>query len=171
MKLPVYFVHESTEINVFYEYIDNDRSNSQDVSAFQHLMEAVASNGFQFDISSPASVPLVHSSTQFQAVNIQGKLNGGNVEEMTKTPTILITAHYDALGLATCLSYGCDSAGSGVVALLETARIFSSLYSSSKTIPNVNILFVLTAEGKMNYYGLKKWIEEQSETNESKYIA
>ena len=88
----------------------------------------------------------------------------------TKIPTILVTAHYDALGLATCLSYGCDSAGSGVVALLETARIFSALYSSSKTIPNVNILFVLTAEGKFNYYGLKKWIEEQSETNESKYI-
>jgi len=32
----------------------------------------------------------------------------------------------------------------------------------------VNIVFLLTAEGKLNYYGLKKWIEEQSETNESK---
>ena len=55
-----------------------------------------------------------------------------------------------------------------MVALMEIARIFSALYSNPKTIPNVNILFLLTAEGKLNYHGLKKWIEEQSETNESK---
>ncbi len=30
----------------------------------------------------------------------------------------------------------------------------------------LNFVFLLTAHGKFNYHGLKKWIEEQSETNE-----
>ena len=52
---------------------------------------------------------------------------------------------------------------------MELSRILSYLYSNSKTIPPLNILFLLTAEGKFNYHGLKKWIEEQSETRESNY--
>lgn len=167
VKLPVYFVNESEDMNMYYDYIEKERTNQQETSAFQQLMDSVVTNGFQFDVSASLSQPLVHSSQQFQAINIQGKLNGGlGDRQHSKTQTIIITAHYDAFGLATCLSYGCDSAGSGVVALLEIARIFSSLYANPKTIPSVNILFVLTAEGKFNYYGLKKWIEEQSETNE-----
>ncbi len=65
------------------------------------------------------------------------------------------------------MTYGCDSSGTGVVALLEISRIFSTLYSDSKTIPAINLVFLLSAEGKFNYHGLKKWIEEQSEANES----
>lgn len=163
VKLPIYFANESAEINALYSEIENERTNQQDTSAFQHLIDSVFTNGFQFDVSSSASAPLVHSASQFQAVNLQGKLNGHGTA--AKTPTIIVTAHYDAMGLAPCLSYGCDSTGTGVVALLEVARIFSSLYANAKTIPNVNLVFVLTAEGKMNYHGLKKWIEEQSETN------
>lgn len=168
VKIPFYFVNESKKMNTYYEYIETERAGQLETSAFQTLMDSVVTNGFQFDISSPLSTPLVHSSQKFQAINIQGKLNGGTVSsgQNVKTPTIIVTAHYDAFGLATCLSNGCDSNGSGVVALLEIARIFSSLYSSSKTVPNVNILFLLTAEGKFNYHGLKKWIEEQSETHE-----
>lgn len=166
VKLPVYFMNESDEINEYYEYIENDGANQMDSSAFQSIVDTVFSNGFQFDVSAAMNQALVHSANGFQAVNLQGKLNGGNMLTGDKIPTIIVTAHYDAFGLATCLSYGCDSSGTGVVALLEIARIFSSLYSSSKTLPSVNLLFVLTAEGKYNYHGLKKWIEEQSETNE-----
>jgi hypothetical protein len=36
------------------------------------------------------------------------------------------------------------------------------------SILRFNILFLLTADGKFNYHGIKKWIEEQSETNDSK---
>lgn len=165
VKIPVYFVNESDDINAFYNEIERERASQHDTSAFQHLIDSVYSNGFQFDVSSPLSAPLVHSSSQFQAVNLQGKLNGNSDSTQSKTPTIIITAHYDAMGFAPCLSYGCDSTGSGVVALLEIARIFSSLYANSKTIPNYNLLFVLTAEGKFNYHGLKKWIEIQSESS------
>ena len=68
------------------------------------------------------------------------------------------------------MSNGCDSNGSGVVALLELSRLLSYLYSNSKTIAPMNVLFLLTAEGKFNYYGLKKWLEEQSDSAECKLL-
>jgi len=33
-------------------------------------------------------------------------------------------------------------------------------------ILRLNFVFLLTAHGKLNYHGLKKWIEDQSENNE-----
>ncbi|CAF0765035.1 unnamed protein product [Brachionus calyciflorus] len=166
VKIPVYFIKETPEINDYYNYIDTDKS-SQDSNAFQILIDSVISNGFQFVINSPNSKQLTQSD--FQAVNLQGKLNGGDHGDQSKArkiPTIIITAHYDAFGLVTSMSNGCDSNGSGVVALLELSRILSYLYSNSRTIAPINILFLLTAEGKFNYYGLKKWLEEQSDSNE-----
>jgi Zn-dependent M28 family amino/carboxypeptidase len=62
----------------------------------------------------------VQSNNEFQAVNIQGKLNGAlNTNDMNaanlndivmnqankKIPTIIITAHYDSFGLATVIDY------------------------------------------------------------------
>ena len=105
VKIPVYFIPESHEISMFYEYIESDRSNAADVSAFQTLVDSVITDGFQFVINSAQSQPLVQSNNEFQAVNVQGRLNGGTNllagKENQKTPTIIITAHYDAFGLAT----------------------------------------------------------------------
>lgn len=58
------------------------------------------------------------------------------------------------------MAFGSDSNGSGVVALLELARIFSKLYSSPKTQPKMNLIFLLSGAGKFNFLGTKKWIEE-----------
>lgn len=106
VKLPVYFITETDEINSYYDYIQSEGVNQQDTSAFQTLLDTVFTNGFQFDISAAQSQPIVHSSQQFQAVNLQGKLNGGyemlgGQGQQAKIPTILVTAHYDAFGLAT----------------------------------------------------------------------
>uniref|UniRef100_A0A453P9V4 Uncharacterized protein n=1 Tax=Aegilops tauschii subsp. strangulata TaxID=200361 RepID=A0A453P9V4_AEGTS len=43
------------------------------------------------------------------------------------------------------LSVGSDSNGSGAVALLKIARIFSQIYSSLKTRSKFNLLFGLTS--------------------------
>ncbi|RZR88682.1 hypothetical protein BHM03_00016308 [Ensete ventricosum] len=61
------------------------------------------------------------------------------------------------------LSVGSDSNGSGVVALLEIARLFSRLYSSPKTRGRYNLLFGLTSGGPYNYNGTMKvaWEHEQ----------
>lgn len=62
------------------------------------------------------------------------------------------------------MAYGADSNGSGVAVLLELARIFSKLYSKTKTQPRYNLVFLLPGGGKLSYLGSKKWIEEQSES-------
>ena len=54
------------------------------------------------------------------------------------------------------LSVGSDSNGSGVVALLEIARLFSRLYSDPKTRGRYNLLFGLTSGGPYNYNGTLK---------------
>lgn len=51
---------------------------------------------------------------------------------------------------------GSDSNGSGIVALLEIARLFSLLYSNPKTRGRYNILFGLTSGGPYNYNGTQK---------------
>lgn len=51
---------------------------------------------------------------------------------------------------------GSDSNGSGVVALLEIARLFSLLYSNPKTRGRYNLLFGLTSGGPYNYNGTQK---------------
>jgi hypothetical protein len=118
VKIPIYFVLESVEINEYYKYIENESSNQADSSAFQSLIDSIITNGFQFVINAAQSKAIVQSNNEFQAVNIQGKLNGilksndintVNFNDMElnqaskKIPTIIITAHYDSFGLATVL--------------------------------------------------------------------
>ena len=57
--------------------------------------------------------------------------------------------------------------GSGVIVLLELARMFSRLYKSSKTQPSVNLVFLLAAGGKFNYFGTKKWLESHLDSSSS----
>lgn len=51
---------------------------------------------------------------------------------------------------------GSDSNGSGVVVLLEIARLFSRLYSNPRTRGRYNLLFGLTSGGPYNYNGTQK---------------
>lgn len=112
VKLPVYFATESPELNTYYDYIDNEKTNKADASAFQTLVDSVISNGFQFVINSAQSKPIVQSASEFQAVNLQAKLNGDSLragldlneaQTKQKIPTIILTAHYDAFGMATVI--------------------------------------------------------------------
>ena len=52
------------------------------------------------------------------------------------------------------LNSGADDNGSGVVSVLELARLFSKLYASSeKNAGRYNLLFLLTAGDSVNYAG------------------
>ena len=111
VKIPVYFIQESKEVNEYYETIDQDKSSQADSSAFQALIDSVVADGFQFVINSAQSKPISQTG-EFQVVNLQAKLNGGDqVSSDTsaskarnnKIPTIIITAHYDAFGMATVI--------------------------------------------------------------------
>jgi Zn-dependent M28 family amino/carboxypeptidase len=52
------------------------------------------------------------------------------------------------------MATGVDSNGSGVVGVLELARIFSKLYADAKTKGRYNVVFVLTSAGSLNYIGM-----------------
>lgn len=68
------------------------------------------------------------------------------------------------------LAFGADSNGSGVSVLLELARLFSQLYSSPRTHGRVNLLFLLSGAGKLNYQGSKKWLEDQLDSLEGSLL-
>jgi hypothetical protein len=111
VKLPVYFIHESPEVLEFYETIDTDKSTQADSSALQALVDSVVANGFQFVINSAQSKTITQTG-EFQVVNLQAKLNGGDQAAAndaskarnSKIPTVIVTAHYDAFGMATVLN-------------------------------------------------------------------
>jgi len=163
-QLPVYFVHESDEMTSMYQDIKHAGSSEDADSAAQALVSAAYANGFQLVVNGGQSKAL----NDFQVVNIQGKLAGYGVED--QLPTIAIVAHYDAHGVAPSLSFGADSNGSGVAALLELARLFSKLYTNSRTHAKFNLLFLLSGAGKYNYQGTKRWIEDQLDNAESSLL-
>ncbi|XXG62714.1 hypothetical protein AAC387_Pa05g1028 [Persea americana] len=91
--------------------------------------------------------------------NIQGWLPGLKGDgDSNQLPTIAIVASYDTFGAAPAISVESDSNGSGVVALLEIARLFSRLYSNPKTRGRCNLLFGLTSGGPYSYNGTHKWL-------------
>lgn len=104
MKVPVYFVRETPDILDYHSYIENDKSSQADSSAAQALLDSIFSDGFQFVVNAGQSRQL--TPNEYQPLNIQGKLNGGAIDESKapgsrKIPTVLVVAHYDAFGLAT----------------------------------------------------------------------
>ena len=74
VKLPIYFAIESNELNRYYDYIENEKSNKAESTAFQTLMDSVISNGFQFVINSAQPKQILQSASDFQAVNLQAIL-------------------------------------------------------------------------------------------------
>lgn len=54
--------------------------------------------------------------------------------------------------------------------LLEIARLFSALYSTGRTRPQYNVVFIATGAGKLNYQGSKKWLEDQLDGVEGSVI-
>lgn len=164
ISIPVYFAEETDELLQIYDAIQLGNTGDQAASALEALMSGASANGFQMVVGGPQSKSL----PDFQITNIQGHLSGFGIEE--QLPTIAVVAHYDAFGVAPGLSVGADSNGSGVIALLELARLFSKLYTNSRTHAKYNLIFLLSGGGKFNYQGTKRWIEDNIENQESSLL-
>ncbi|XP_046999484.1 nicalin [Schistocerca americana] len=165
VPIPVYFIEWTKAIQTVLENLARSYSSDErSISAAEAMLNAVSASGYQVVIASgQASV-----KGDINIATVQGKLSGYGVEE--KLPTIAIVAHYDSFGVAPELSFGADSNGSGVVMLLELARLFSGLYSSPKTHARYNLVFLLSGAGKFNYHGSKKWLEDQLDGVETSII-
>ncbi|XP_010541265.1 PREDICTED: nicalin-1 [Tarenaya hassleriana] len=145
---PVYFAFENEETDaVLADVVKNDALG-------QHA--TATTGGYKLVISVPEPKKIVSPTI----TNIQGWLPGSKADgDSSQLPTIAVVASYDTFGAAPALSVGSDSNGSGVVVLLEIARLFSILYSNPKTRGRYNLLFALTSGGPYNYDGTRKWLK------------
>eukprot|EP00256_Glycine_max_P042069 XP_006592339.2 LOW QUALITY PROTEIN: nicalin [Glycine max] len=144
---PVYFAFEDDNIDAVLTDIKKNDVTGQPATA--------TTGGYKFVVSAPEPKKVVSPPI----TNIQGWLAGLKTDDDAhQLPTIAIVASYDTFGAAPALSVGSDSNGSGIVALLEVARLFSLLYSNPKTRGQYNLLFGLTSGGPYNYNGTHKWL-------------
>lgn len=144
---PVYFAFENDDINTVLADIKRNDESGQPATATTGGYKLVVSTTEPKKVASPV------------ISNLQGWLPGLKADgDPNQLPTIAIVASYDTFGAAPALSMGSDSNGSGVVALLEIARLFSLLYSNPKTRGRYNLLFGLTSGGPYNYNGTHKWL-------------
>jgi len=115
-------------------------------------------DNYRLVVNAPDPKPI----TNGEIANLQGWLAGAvpkSIEGDKAVPTIAIVAHYDSFAVAPDLAIGGDSNGSGVLALLELARLFSKLYGAPRNHGRFNLLFLLTGAGKLNYIGTHHWLE------------
>lgn len=164
VNIPVYFLHWEKELQNIISNIDvitanNDVTYNKKETATDALLNSVFAMGYQIVVNAAKPTPQLNAYIPV----IQGKLPAYGFQS-SMSPTIVIAAHYDSQSAVPELAYGADSNGSGVAVLLELARIFSKLYSKTKTQPRYNLVFLLPGGGKLSYLGSKKWIEEQSES-------
>ncbi|KAJ4971579.1 hypothetical protein NE237_004678 [Protea cynaroides] len=144
---PVYFAFEDDKINTVLADVKRNDATGQPASATTGGYKLLVSTSEPKKLTSPT------------ITNIQAWLPGLKADgDANQLPTIAIVASYDTFGAAPALSVGSDSNGSGVVALLEIARLFSRLYSNPKTRGRYNLLFGLTSGGPYNYNGTQKWL-------------
>lgn len=165
ISIPVYFAVWTPELeeivtDITYSFITDDKAGS----AAEAIFNSISANGYQIVIS-----PGTASAKQdIKIATLQGKLSGISPEG--KTPTIAVVAYYDSFGVAPELSFGADANGSGLAILMELARLFSHLYSNTKSHGKYNIVFLVTGGGKFNYQGSKKWLEDQLDSLEGSVI-
>ncbi|XP_076069366.1 BOS complex subunit NCLN [Oratosquilla oratoria] len=164
-SLAVYFTTETEEMTEIYESVRTAANTDSAGSAAAALAGSLSSSGYQVLVSGSQS----KVTTDLSIANIQGKLSGHGVEE--QLPTIVLVAHYDAFGAAPELSFGGDSNGSGVVVLLELARLLHRLYSSHRTRPRINVAFLLSAGGYINYQGSKRFLEDHLDATDSALLS
>ncbi|KAJ8552014.1 hypothetical protein K7X08_028457 [Anisodus acutangulus] len=144
---PVYFAFEDDNINAVLAEVKRNDASGQPATA--------TTGGYKLVVAAPDPKKIASPTI----TNIQGWLPGLKLDgDSSQLPTIAIVASYDTFGAAPALSVGSDSNGSGVVALLEIARLFSVLYSNPKTRGRYNLLFGLTSGGPFNYNGTQKWL-------------
>ncbi|OAY38231.1 nicalin-1 [Manihot esculenta] len=144
---PVYFAFENDDIDAVLSDIKRNDATGQPATA--------TTGGYKLVVSAPEPKRIASPII----TNIQGWLPGLKADgDPNQLPTIAIVASYDTFGTAPALSVGTDSNGSGIVALLEIARLFSLLYSNPKTRGRYNLLFGFTSGGPYNYNGTQKWL-------------
>jgi hypothetical protein len=149
-KIPIYFARADAQLDTIVRKLEGGHGKSSSTSWSQALFED--RYHLQTTTAEPRRVPSVDLK------NLQGWLPGVGANENADLPTFAIVAHYDTFGTSTSLATGSDNNGSGVVALLELARLFGRMYEHKTSKSAYNLLFMLTAGGKLNFAGANYWL-------------
>nr|XP_012223073.1 PREDICTED: LOW QUALITY PROTEIN: nicalin [Linepithema humile] len=163
--IPVYFALWHPNLQTILDDIaDGFITDEKAGTAAEAMYNSISASGYQVVVTTAQALP----KTDVKVATLHGKLTGTGAEE--KLPTIAIVTHYDSIGVVPELSFGADSNASGIAMLLEIARLFSALYSTGRSRPQYNIVFIATGAGKLNYQGSKKWLEDQLDGLEGSII-
>lgn len=165
VPVAVYFAYEDKELAEIYVDIKTAINTDQAGSAFEALLGVASTSGHQMVVN----VGEAKEIKDITITSLQGRLAGMGVDE--QLPTIGVVTHYDTFGVAPSLAFGSDDNGSGVVALLELARLFSRLYADSRMQAKYNLVFFLSGGGKFNYQGTKRWLEENLDNPETSVLS
>jgi len=134
---PIYFAWESAELLSLYSELQLHTEEDQNLLNF---------------VVSTDEKPALRKLT---LENIHGFV----LEYAESLPSIALVAHYDAFSVIPELTYGLNDNGSGIIALLELARIFHKLYSQNA--PSYNLLLLLTSAGTLNFEGARQWLNSE----------
>jgi hypothetical protein len=121
---PVYFVRETPELLALHEEVS--QADMLQGSVLQQLLTSSHFFRARLDREPRPIEGLV-------VRNLQARLAGTGGSE--PLPTVVVTASWDTLGLVPGLPGANAGHASATVALLELARLFSKLYTSSRTHP------------------------------------
>ena len=158
-SVPVYFLRESPNVLAIYNLVESSSSMSSINPS--NLQESVV-NSIQsefYHVSVTSAVTAVVNP-------IVSVIEGASFAPTESSlPTLVVSAFYDSASLIPALSFGGDSNASGLIALLELARILFRLRSSINLPCKANVVFLASGGGKLNYWGTKKWIEEKLESH------
>lgn len=134
---PIYFAWETEELMGLYEELRVEKEDDQNLLNF---------------VVSTDEKPALRKLT---LENIYGFVH----EYSESLPSIALVAHYDSFNVIPELAYGLNDNGSGVIALLELARIFNKLYSQNP--PSYNLLLLLTSAGTLSFEGARQWLNSE----------
>jgi hypothetical protein len=155
LKIAIWFAVESEQVKPLYQNLElvND----------------------QMTLVVESSEPTLIKKTELS--NVQGLLTGlatassptsqdgedqSTTGDVTKIPTIAITATWDSFASVPGLATGANSDASGVVALFHVARAISKLYSNARTQARYNVVFLLSSGSHLNYAGTRHWIDSSA---------
>eukprot|EP01090_Pellita_catalonica_P021027 TRINITY_DN7758_c0_g1_i1.p1 TRINITY_DN7758_c0_g1~~TRINITY_DN7758_c0_g1_i1.p1 ORF type:complete len:511 (-),score=54.46 TRINITY_DN7758_c0_g1_i1:37-1569(-) len=150
IRIPVYFSMRNDKLKDIY-----DRLHPTSLQVQQSSYDLSSFDGFKFVVAHAEATPL----DEIYVSNFESWLKANDGHGISIEPTIAVVAYYDTFGVAPGVSFGADSNGSGVVALLEIARLFAKLYSRPRMRGKYNIVFLLSAAGRWNYMGTRHWLQ------------
>ncbi|XP_055328338.1 BOS complex subunit NCLN-like [Paramacrobiotus metropolitanus] len=168
LQIPVYFVVQTPEVKDWLDSLDfHSGSVNTPQTTTEELLQQVIGDYYYISSSSYSAKAI----GDVKMSNLIGRIGDeASLQSSEQQPMIVLVAHLDAIGVAPGLSYGANSDASGVAVLLEIVRILSTLKQTQRSTPKRELLVLISAGGKFNFLGTKKWLSEQVDATESSLL-